>query len=154
MDPDAHLTELSRTIQLAVAPVFLLTALGTILNVLSTRLGRIVDRSRVLSERTPEDADPAHPDRRELENLNVRRHLINRAITLATAATLFISLVIAIAFLGFLFDLDFAHTMAGMFIAAMMALIGSLLLFLREVLIAVRTSLRRKPTSVPPSLRP
>jgi Protein of unknown function (DUF2721) len=44
--PADHLQDITHTIQLAVAPVFLLTALGTTLGVLASRLGRIVDRAR------------------------------------------------------------------------------------------------------------
>src|SRR5690606_27453678 len=39
---------IAQTIQLALAPVFVLVAIGNIMNILSTRLGRVVDRSRVL----------------------------------------------------------------------------------------------------------
>ena len=39
---------IAQTIQLALAPVFVLVAMGNILNILSTRLGRVVDRARVL----------------------------------------------------------------------------------------------------------
>ncbi len=44
---------IAHTIQLSIAPVFLLTALGTFMAVLSTRLGRIVDRARILGDRLP-----------------------------------------------------------------------------------------------------
>ena len=48
---ESYLTHLARTIQLSVAPVFLLTAIGTTLAVLTNRLSRIVDRARILEER-------------------------------------------------------------------------------------------------------
>jgi hypothetical protein len=162
MDPNAQLADLSRTIELAIAPVFVLTALGTMLSVLSSRLGRIVDRSRVLVERLPgrESTPPQtsetaqYLDRSELDDLRERRHLINRAITAATLAMLLVSLLIAVAFVGFIFNLKFANTLAGLFIAAMVALIVSLLLFLREVLVAVRSAPWNGEGSPPPSLRP
>jgi hypothetical protein len=49
MTPESHIVDIARVIQLAIAPVFLLTALGTIVGVLSNRLARIVDRTRTLS---------------------------------------------------------------------------------------------------------
>jgi hypothetical protein len=140
MEPEAHLAELARTIQLAVAPVFLLMALGTILGVLSTRLGRIVDRSRVLSAKLPElGGDAATPLLEELAVLGRRRRIVNHAITSATVAALLVCLVIAIVFVGFMLHADFARAMAGLFIAAMGAFILCLLLFLREILVAVST---------------
>ena len=54
-----HLTEITAVIQLAVAPVFLLTAVGTLINVLSTRLARVIDRSRDLEERIAHGAELA-----------------------------------------------------------------------------------------------
>ena len=53
MSPESHLADISRVIQLAIAPVFLLTAIGTLINVLAGRLGRAVDRRRTLEDRFP-----------------------------------------------------------------------------------------------------
>jgi hypothetical protein len=120
-----------------VAPVFLLTATGTILGVLSTRLGRIVDRSRVLKDRlaglAPELRAPLD---QELALLLRRRHLVNMAITSSTCAALMVAGVIASAFLGFLLSWKVAGAIAVLFILAMIFLVAALLLFLREVLIA------------------
>ena len=103
MTPESHFSDIARTIQLAVAPVFLLSALGTILGVLTTRLGRIVDRSRVLADRLgglPEAAQG--PIREEMELLAVRRRIVNLAITSGTVAALLVCLLIASAFVGFM----------------------------------------------------
>ncbi len=68
-----HVSDITRIIQLAVAPVFLLTAIGTILSALNNRLGRIVDRRRVITDRLrkglPEGEEPANEDIQELELL-------------------------------------------------------------------------------------
>ena len=47
MTPEPHLSLIAITIQLSVAPVFLLTAIGTMIAVLIGRLNRIVDRARI-----------------------------------------------------------------------------------------------------------
>jgi ABC-type multidrug transport system fused ATPase/permease subunit len=142
MPSDTLLTELTRTIQLAVAPVFLLTALGTLLSVLTTRLGRIVDRARVLDARRFEPHQvselDAHND--ELGTLSRRRYLINYAVTCATLAALQVCILIAGAFLGFMLHRNFSLFIAGMFIGAMAAFISALLFFLREILISVSRS--------------
>ena len=46
-----QLADISHVIQLAIAPVFLLTAVATMINAMNTRLGRIVDRRRVVQDR-------------------------------------------------------------------------------------------------------
>lgn len=136
------LAELARTIQLAVAPVFLLTALGTILSVLSTRLGRVVDRARVLSVRTFDAQQEIllEEHNAELGMLSRRRWLINYAVTCATLAALQVCLLIAVAFIGFMLQQNFSLAIAGLFIGAMGAFVIALLLFLREVLLAVASA--------------
>jgi ABC-type multidrug transport system fused ATPase/permease subunit len=140
------LAELARTIQLAVAPVFLLTALGTLLSVLTTRLGRIIDRARVLSARHYHTHQELELDEHneELASLSRRRYLINYAVTCATLAALQVCLLIAVAFLGFMLHKNFSLFIAGLFVGAMAAFILALVLFLREVLMAV-TSMRIRP---------
>lgn len=138
MPSDALLTDLAKTIQLAVAPVFLLTALGTILGVLSTRLGRIVDRARFLAvssgQSLPEDQALRLS---ELRCLHRRRWLINYAVTSATLAALQVCLLIAVAFIGFMLHRNFSFVIASLFIGAMAAFVLALVLFLREILLAV-----------------
>ena len=61
-----HLPEIAGVIQLAVAPVFLLTAVGTVIAALGVRLGRAVDRRRQLEamlSSLPEPEAPCVPDR-------------------------------------------------------------------------------------------
>ena len=137
-----HVSDITRIIQLAVAPVFLLTAIGTILSALNNRLGRIVDRRRVLEERLrkgdTEAEPPAKEDVRELELLARRISLIYHAIMLAIVCALFICLLVASAFLGVFVTVDIARLIGALFILAMFALIGSLWMLLREVFLAVK----------------
>ena len=97
------LTDITHTIQLAVAPVFLLSALGTMLSVLTNRLGRIIDRARVLEGRLQglADAEREHA-KLELANLSRRAHMIHRALTSGVGAALSICLLIITAFVGYL----------------------------------------------------
>jgi Protein of unknown function (DUF2721) len=138
MQPEEHLAAIARTIQLAVAPVFLLTALGTILNVLANRLARVVDRARVLANRslTGVPLSSLPPDE-ELAILARRRRLVNHAITWATVAALLVCLVTACAFLGFMLQRDFSEVMAWLFLSAMASFIIALLFFLREIYVTV-----------------
>ena len=131
---------ITHTIQLAVAPVFLLTALGTTLSVLTTRLSRIVDRARRVEARL-RDEESASRERsiREIAMLEGRVRLIHWALTSGTAAALLVCLLIAVAFLGYLFDARVGHAMAVLFVAAMGAYIAALICFLREVFIAIAT---------------
>jgi hypothetical protein len=130
---ESHVHDIARVIQLALAPAFLLTAIGSLLNVFANRLARIVDRSRALERGAPPEGD------QEVEAgvLKRRGHLVRWSITLGTGAALFVTLVIGIAFLGFLLRINFAFLVAGLFVAAMAALTFALGFFLREVTLAI-----------------
>ena len=137
-----HVSDITRIIQLAVAPVFLLTAIGTILSALNNRLGRIVDRRRVLEDRLRGKDAAARAaeteDVQELELLARRISLIYHAIVMAIVCALLVCLLVACAFLGVFVTLDIARLLGTLFILAMFALIGSLWLLLKEVFIAVK----------------
>jgi uncharacterized protein DUF2721 len=137
-----HVTDITRIIQLAVAPVFLLTAIGTILSALNNRLGRIVDRRRVLEDRLrgkdAQERAAETEDVQELELLARRISLIYHAIVMAIVCALLVCFLVACAFLGVFVTLDIARLIGTLFILAMFALIGSLWLLLKEVFIAVK----------------
>jgi len=143
VNPD-HVTDVARLIQLAVAPVFLLTAVGTIIGVLTTRLGRAIDRSRALEDRLrqlqPEGQKDAHE---ELDVLSRRVRLVYAAIVLAVLCSLFVGLLIAVAFVDAFIDVDLSKFIGLLFMAAMLAFILSLTVFLREIFLAVTSARSR-----------
>jgi hypothetical protein len=137
---EPHIPEIAAVIQLAVAPVFMLTAVGTIINALNIRLGRAVDRRRdlegLLPHIPPDEKPSAH---QELEAIARRIRFVYYSIVSAVVSGLFICLLIACAFIGAFVAGDLSRTIAAMFSLAVMALIVSLLLFLREIFLAVST---------------
>ena len=135
----------AHAIQLAVAPVFLLTGIGAILAVMTNRLGRIIDRARVLEDKL--DAASAKllaTLRADLAILSRRAKLISRAITLCTTTALLICTVIAILFLSAFLPFDATIAVALLFVAAMSTFFLGLLTFLREIYVAT-VSLRIGP---------
>ena len=137
MNPD-NVTDVARLIQLAVAPVFLLTAVGTIIGVLSTRLGRVVDRSRLLEDRLRQlQPEGQRAARGELELLSRRVRLVYASMVLAVVCALFVGLLIAVAFVDAFIVIDMSKFIGLLFIAAMLAFILCLMVFLREIFLAV-----------------
>jgi hypothetical protein len=135
-----HVPEIAGVIQLAVAPVFLLTAIGTVIAALNMRLGRAVDRRRDLEAKVPALPGGELPSaREELEIIARRIRFVYLAILSAVASALFVCLLIAFAFLGAFVRTDLSTTIGAMFVFAMLALIACLLLFLREIFLAVST---------------
>jgi Mg2+ and Co2+ transporter CorA len=127
---------LAYAIQLAVAPVFLLSGIGAILVVMTNRLGRIIDRARVLEDRLNSASQEAraalHAD---LATFSRRAKLISCAITACTV-TLLVCTVIATLFLSAFLPFDASVPVALLFIAAMLAFFFGLLWFLREIYVA------------------
>ena len=144
---ETHITGIAQVIQLAIAPVFLLTAVGTIIGVLSNRLARIVDRTRVLEDRGNDRQVVAAAIPAELEVLSRRMGLAYIAIGLAVVCALLIGLLIVFAFADAFLSVNLSKVIGLLFVAAMLAFIASLLAFLREIFLAVasaREALRLK----------
>jgi hypothetical protein len=137
MHPE-NVIDVTRLVQLAIAPVFLLTAVGTIIGVLSSRLGRVVDRSRALEERLRQLAPEGQKQvREELNVLSRRVRLVYASMTLAVICALFVGLLIAVAFVDAFVALDMSKFIGLLFIGAMLAFILALMVFLREIFLAV-----------------
>jgi hypothetical protein len=140
MSPD-NVIDVTRLIQLAIAPVFLLTAVGTIIGVLSNRLGRVVDRSRALEDRLRQlQPEGQRAVRAELEVLSKRVRLVYASMTLAVVCALFVGLLIAVAFLDAFVSMDMSKFIGLLFIAAMLSFIIALMVFLREIYLAVSSA--------------
>ncbi len=137
MESISSISTVSHVIQLAVAPVFLLSGVGAILAVLINRLGRIVDRYRAL-ENSGSGAAAGEENLRQLEMaiLARRARLIHWAISLCTVGALFICIVVASLFIGSMLHVSVSQLIALMFIGAMLSLIAGLLSFLREITLA------------------
>ena len=135
--PESHAFEIYKVIQVILAPVFLLTAVSGVLNVLITRLSRAVDRRRILEESLPEYIDARRDEAlRELRMLNKRIRLVLWSVALAVMAMLMVCLLIGTAFAGAYVSLDLSRPVAILFIGAVICLTGCLLLFLHEISIA------------------
>src|SRR5262245_14343048 len=131
------LADVAKVIQLSIAPVFLLTAVGTILGVLSTRLARIVDRARVLIDLLPHsDLKRDEAIRVELKLLVRRRTWVNAAITFGVITALLVCLLIASAFTASMVKLDASRVVTVLFILAMFSFILALMTFLREIVLS------------------
>ncbi len=145
MQPDARIAAVAHVIQLAIAPVFLLTGIASLLVVLTNRLGRIIDRARLLEsglvDVTGEHRNVMHTD---LHMLSRRARLVNRSISLFTMSALLVCVMIAVLFVSAFFEADVSRTIAGLFVGAMLGLILGLIGFLREVQLAT-ASLRIGP---------
>jgi len=138
-------SNIAHAIQLAVAPVFLLTAIGAMLGVMTNRLGRVIDRARVLEGRLENASDGDAPAlMTHLHILSRRAKMINIAITCCTMTALLVCSVIAVLFSGSFVRFDISAPVAILFILAMILLVVGLLWFLREVFLAT-ASLRIGP---------
>jgi MFS family permease len=126
----ADVAEIERAIQSAIAPAFLLTGLFAALNVLTGRLGRLIDRERSIREQ----AAPALPGERG--RLGQRAHCLHRAIFCCVLAAILLCALIVWSFAGGFLGLPVAWVLAALLVGAMLALIVALVLFLAEVRLA------------------
>lgn len=124
---------IAQTIQLALAPVFMLVAIGNIMNILSHRLGRIVDRSRLLQERHSQTSGVEHDMVvREIRLIDRRIHFIGRAILLLVLAGLAVGMVVVLLFVEEFAEANLRPVVAISFLLSLGLIMWALLLFLRE----------------------
>jgi hypothetical protein len=140
------LASLIPVLQTAVGPVIQISGVGLLLLTMTNRLGRTIERSRLLAARLPK-AEPA--DRPAIEGqlriLWERSRLLRAGIVLVTASALSAALLVIVLFFSALFDLATGWLVGGLFVLCMACLIGSLAVFLREMnqsLAALKLELR------------
>ena len=131
---------ISHAIQLAIAPVFLLTGIAGLLGVMATRLARVIDRARELERTWPTfDADHKALARAEMDALEQRRRVCSWSINYCTTGALLVCLVIVALFADEMFAVNLRWFAGALFVAAMVAVIFGLVCFLREVYLATHT---------------
>ena len=128
---------LARAIHLSVAPVFLLAGISGLLNVLTNRLNRIIDRARRLQEGASQSSN--RDCLLELQIQKKRIRLVMKAIEFATVTIL----LVAIVFVSAVAAIDLALIVVPLFVLAMACLMVAVVLFLREVQLATGQLRRR-----------
>lgn len=128
-------------IQLAVAPVFLLTAVAGMIGAVAGRLARIIDRGRQLEDRALAslDADFLSRAATEMAQLRLRGRIANGCIALLTTCGLLIGLTIVVLFVGETSELRVSGWAVGGFLAGVVTFLLALLCFLAETVIATQT---------------
>ena len=136
-------------IQLAVAPVFLLTAVSGMIGSVAGRLARIIDRARVLEERLKGavDAEFISQAHTELRRLRTRGHLANGSIGLLTVCSFLIGLTIIVLFLGETTAFHIDQLAIVSFLAGVVCFMLALGCFMAETMLATRILNFGKPKS-------
>jgi MFS family permease len=136
--PGVEINDVNQAIGLALAPVFLLTGIAGMLNVMASRLARIIDRGRHLTE-NPQAQIARATVTQELGKLEQRRYFASAAITACTFSALLVCTVIACLFMEVLLDVPLRWLVGLFFTGAILALVVGLAYFLREVHLATTT---------------
>ena len=136
----AEADTISHGIQLAVAPVFLLTAVAGMIGVVANRLARIIDRARVVEARLKDSAQLHDPVAvwKELGELRTRGLLANGSIGLLTLCAFLIGATIVVLFLGETVDLPMLRVSIVSFLAGLVCFMLALACFFAETMIATR----------------
>ena len=123
----------------AVAPVFLLSGIGAFLNVCTSRLSRIVDRSREIEPRLLESRGADHERWiGELKLLDRRMSLVSRAIFLSVLSAILVCIVVSLLFAASLTQRHYGTAIAWLFIASMLSIAAGFAVFLAETWVGSR----------------
>jgi hypothetical protein len=137
--PALSVNTVAETVRLALAPVFLLSGIGAFLNVLASRLSRIVDRSRDIEPQLLASRGREHD--RWLEGLRIldrRMSLINWATGLSVTSAVLTCLVVVLLFAANLTRTHLGNEIAVLFMASMLTIGAGFAVFLAETTIAAR----------------
>jgi hypothetical protein len=133
------LADLIPTLQLAVGPAILISGVGLILLSMTNRFGRVIDRSRILTEdlrRAPRSARAKVLA--QVRILARRARIVRAGIALAALSVLFAAIMVISLFLGALLQLGMVTLIVVLFILCMLSLIASLVLFMSDVSLSLR----------------
>jgi hypothetical protein len=131
---------IAQTIQLSLAPVFVLVAIGNIMNILTTRLGRIVDRSRALQILHAKTTGPDHDAVViEMRFVDRRIQLIGHALLILVMSGIGIGVTVGTLFLGEMLGREFRIATELTFFTAISLLMLALVYLLLETRLVSRT---------------
>lgn len=132
------LTDLVPTLQLSIGPVILISGIGLLLLSMTNRLGRVIDRARILSHdmRTAPDAEKFNT-RSQLKILARRAKIVRVAIALAALSVLLAALLVISLFVVALLQLEGASLLAALFVLCLIALIASLGYFISDINLSI-----------------
>ena len=133
-----EVSTIAHVIELAIAPVFLITGISSLLAVMSNRLARIIDRSRQIEAKWHDlDIIQTADAEAELASLSTRAKLASFSINFCAFAALMVCLLIATLFLDAFIGTNLRWFVGGLFVLSMCTLSGGIVCFLREVHIAM-----------------
>jgi hypothetical protein len=137
--PDLSVNTVAEIVRVALAPVFLLSGIGAFLNVLASRLSRIVDRSRQIEPLLLSSRGTEH-DRwiADLRILDRRMSLISWATGLSVLSAILTCLVVILLFAANLIRTHLGTEIAWLFMASMVAIGTAFAVFLVETTVAAR----------------
>lgn len=134
-----QLADLIPVLQVSVGPVILISGVGLLLLSMTNRLGRAIDRSRDLIDPPVGISKELHERRTaEREILWQRALLLRSAITLAAISALLAAILIIVIFVSELLKLEIAIIVVAVFVACLLAVIGSLIYFIRDIDLSLR----------------
>jgi uncharacterized protein DUF2721 len=126
--------EILGIIQAAIAPVVLISGVGLLLLTLTARLGRIVDRTRLLAgDRRAATAEERPVIEAQLKVLARRAELVRLAVALSASSVAIIGILIAVLFLGLLLRWNVAAVAALLFVVSLLSLVAAMLVFVAEL---------------------
>jgi hypothetical protein len=126
--------QLIPVLQTAIGPTILISGVGLLLLTMTNRLGRTIDRARIIARELPTNSDS---DRAKgVEQLRIvwrRARLIRLAIALASTSALFAAILIIVLFVTALLQIESAWLICALFIICLACLVASLMVFIHDI---------------------
>jgi hypothetical protein len=144
MDTVTTVQTVGQAIEAAVAPVFLIVGIAGLLNMLSARLGRVIDRTRSVRAELRRSEEAGDRERRQAEMVLLRRRieLANWSIRACVSSAFVVCVLVVALFVNDFVAVDLGALVAALFVVAMLLIIVGLGTLLLEVGLASRQASR------------
>ena len=132
--PPTSIEQIIPELRDAIGPVILISGVGLLLLTFTNRLGRAIDRARLLDAELPKrpEAERA-PIRAQIEIIYRRAKMIRLSITLAALSVLLASTLVISLFVGALLQWEHGLMASLLFIGCMVSLCLSLVAFILDI---------------------
>lgn len=136
----ARMNDVLPIIQLAITPVILMSGIGAVLLSMTQRMGRIVDRTRILSGQLRQEKDAAEREHvgQQLTIMFRRAHVMRFAMTMATLSVFMSGLLVVVIFASAFTRLELSAVILGLFVVSVSLLLLGLAMFIRDIFISLK----------------
>jgi hypothetical protein len=135
----ANVESFTKLLQLSVSPVVLISGVGLLLLSVTNRLGRAIDRSRVLAkELDDKDMNLVREGNKQLRIMMQRAEFLRVSVCMIVSSIFFSCVMILFLFMLIFFSTQCEYGVLGAFCLSLLSLMGSMVYLVMDVYLSLK----------------